>query len=260
MQIDLSGKVSVVTGGASGIGLASARALVACGSRVTVLDANREGQAAAQEIGADFVQADVKDEDAIEAIAADLFGRHGRVDCLITSAGVLQPPKAPDKLSFRIWDEVLAVHVRGTYICCSAFGARMARGDGGSIVTISSIAGMSTNRLYAYGPAKAAILQLTQSLAGEWGRSNVRVNSVAPGFTDTPALERGINRGSINREKLEQANALGRLATADEVAASVVFLASDLSSATTGAVLAVDCGHLSASGWEIYGGTGGRRS
>lgn len=260
MHIDLSGKVSVVTGGASGIGLASAKALVDCGSQVTVLDANPQGQEAAEAIGAEFVQANVKDEDAIEAIAGELFARHGRVDCLITSAGVLQPPKAPDKLSFRIWDEVLAVHVRGTYVCCSAFGARMAKGEGGAIVTISSIAGMSTNRLYAYGPAKAAILQLTASLAGEWGRSNVRVNSVAPGFTETPALERGISRGSINREKLEQANAMGRLATAEEVAASVVFLASDLSSATTGAVLAVDCGHLAASGWEIYASKGGSAS
>ena len=150
------------------------------------------------------------------------------------------------------------MHVRGTYNCCSAFGSRMAGAGGGAIVTISSIAGMSSNRLYAYGPAKAAILQLTASLAGEWGRAGVRVNSVAPGFTETPALERGISRGSIDRGKLEQANALGRLATAEEVAASVVFLASDLSSATTGAILPVECGHLAAAGWEIYRGTGSR--
>ena len=100
---------------------------------------------------------------------------------------------------------------------------------------------------------------MTQGLAAEWGRSNVRVNSVAPGFTETPALERGLKRGSVCRDRLTAANCLGRLAAAGEVAASVVFLASDLSSATTGATLPVDCGHLAAAGWEAYGGLEGER-
>ncbi|MCP4315520.1 MAG: SDR family oxidoreductase [Hyphomicrobiales bacterium] len=254
MQIELTGKVSVVTGGASGIGLACAKALIGCGSQVTILDTNSQGRSAAAEIGAKFIAVNIKDEDTVEKVAAEIGAGRGGADILVTAAGVLQPPKPPENLNWLIWDEVQAVHVRGTYVCCRAFGSKMAARKSGSIVTISSVAGMSSGPLHAYGPAKAAIIQLTAGLAGEWGRSNVRVNSVAPGFTDTPALERGIKRGSINRGQLESANAMGRLASADEVAASVVFLASDLSSATTGAVLPVDCGHLAAAGWQAYGG------
>lgn len=254
MQIDLTGKVSVVTGGASGIGLACARALIGCGSQVTILDNNSHGRSVADEIGAQFIAVNIKDEDAVDKVAGETGAGQGGADILVTAAGVLQPPRPPDKLNWLIWDEVQAVHVRGTYVCCRAFGTKMAERKSGSIVTISSIAGMSSGPLHAYGPAKAAIIQLTVGLAAEWGRSNVRVNSVAPGFTDTPALERGIQRGSVNRDRLESANAMGRLASSDEIAASVVFLASDLSSATTGAVLPVDCGHLAAAGWEAYGG------
>ena len=254
MQVDLTGKVSVVTGGASGIGLACAKAMTECGSQVTVLDCNSRAKSAVHEIGADFIAVNIKDEDAIDRIEAEIGAERGGADILVTCAGLLQPPQSPEKLNWLIWDEMLAVNVRGTYVCCRAFGSGMARRGGGSIVTISSIAGLSSGPFHAYGPAKAAVAHMTVGLAAEWGPSNVRVNCVAPGFTETPALNHGINRGSIDPEKIKASNAMGRLASASEIANSIVFLASDLSSATTGVVLPVDCGHLAAAGWEAYGG------
>src|SRR5690606_23242291 len=101
-----------------------------------------------------------------------------------------QRPLPPETLSWKEWDLVQRVHLRGTYACCRSVGNRMAVRGRGSIVTISSISGMRSAPLHSYGPAKAGIISLSECLAAEWGPKGMRVNSVAPGFTHTPALER----------------------------------------------------------------------
>ena len=132
----------------------------------------------------------------------------------------------------------------------------MAERGQGSIVTIASIAAFEPGPLVVYGPAKAAVVALTRALAGAWGRYGVRVNAVAPGFVRTPALERGLAFSKVDESQLAASTALGRLATADEIADAIAFLASDAAAAITGVVLPVDAGHLLAGGFAPFGGFG----
>ena len=130
----------------------------------------------------------------------------------------------------------------------------MARRGGGSIVNIASIAGSRSGPLHAYGPAKAAVISLTECLAAEWGRSGVRVNAVSPGFTLTPAVMKSFELGVLDKNAIEQSTALGRLINVEEIAAAVGFLASPSGSAITGVNLPVDAGFLVATSWQAYGG------
>ncbi|MGD9861893.1 MAG: SDR family NAD(P)-dependent oxidoreductase [Pseudodonghicola sp.] len=247
---------AVITGGGSGIGLATARLLRAQGARVTILDLTEAAAPAAAEIGAAFLPADVTDAAAIEAIAAQLEADRPPT-ILVTCAGVLQRTLPPETLSWGEWDRMIAVHLRGTYACCRSFGARMAARRAGAIVTVASVAGVGTGPLHAYGPAKAAIAHLSKGLAAEWGPRGVRVNSVAPGFTETPALDRGLTAGALEAARLEGASALGRLVAPSEVAEAIAFLAGPRGSAITGVVLPVDAGYLVAGDWAAYGGLRG---
>lgn len=250
---------AVISGGGSGIGLATAQRLIQAGSRVTVLDLAGPGEAAAAGIGVDFFEADVTQEDCIEEIAAVLENRAAAdggpaPDALVTCAGVLQRTLPPETLSWAEWDRMIAVHLRGTYACCRSFGGRMAVRGVGAIVTVSSVAGIASGPLHGYGPAKAAIAHLAKTLAAEWGPSGVRVNAVAPGFTSTPALERGLAAGALEAERLARGAALQRLVAAEEIADAIAFLAGPAASAITGVVLPVDAGYLVAGDWAAYGG------
>lgn len=254
MELGLGGRVALVTGGASGIGLACAERLRGAGAEVVIADRNAAVKSIADGRGCRGVSLDVADEQAVEAIAADLAQSGAMPTILVTCAGVLQRTLPPETLSWSEWDMVQRIHVRGTYACCRAFGSRMAAAAGGAIVTVSSVAGLRSAPLHSYGPAKAAVAAMTQNLAAEWGRRGVRVNCVAPGFTHTPALERGFETHTLTRDRLETLSALGRLVRPDEIAAAILYLASDMASAVTGAVLPVDAGLLAGSDWEAYGG------
>lgn len=254
MQIDLRGARALITGGASGIGLACAQAFQSAGASVTIADRSPDGAGTAATIGVEFVPLDVGDEDAVEAVANALHAQGRAPTVLVTCAGVLQRTLPPGELSWKEWDRVTRIHLRGTYACCRSFGTRMATAGHGSIVTISSVSGLRSGPLHAYGPAKAAVAHLSTCLAAEWGRKGVRVNSVAPGFTRTPALDRGLADGTLDESVMRGQTALGRMIRADEIAAAVVFLASPLASAITGTVLPVDAGYMVASDWGVYGG------
>ncbi|MFA7666915.1 MAG: SDR family oxidoreductase [Burkholderiaceae bacterium] len=255
LPIDLSGKHAVITGAASGIGFACARLFAAAGGRVVIADRNAEAaEQVAAELGGIALPMDVGDEASVDDAAARLAGRIGPVDILVNSAGVLQRTLPPDQLSLREWDFVTRIDLRGTYLCCARFGSQMAERGAGAIVNIASVAGMRSGPLHAYGPAKAGVISLTECLAGEWGPKGVRVNSVAPGFTQTPALDRGFETRTLDEQSLERSAALGRLVAADEIARAVLFLASDWASAITGVNLAVDAGYLVAGSWASYGG------
>lgn len=251
--MDASGQHAVITGGGSGIGLATARLFRALGAQVTIIDFSDGAEGAAAEIGAAFRRADVTDEEAIEALAEELEERTPPT-ILVTCAGVLQRMLRPEDLGWREWDRMIAVHLRGTYACCRSFGGRMARRRRGAIVTISSVAGIGTGPLHGYGPAKAAIAHLSKGLAAEWGPAGVRVNSVAPGFTQTPALALGVSAGALDIERLKKSTALGRLVDPEDIAAAVAFLSGPGSASITGVVLPVDAGYLIAGDWEVYGG------
>lgn len=253
--IDLSGKLALVTGGASGIGLACARRLAMAGARVVVADRNaRAAQETALDLSGVGIEADIGDEESVKQLAADIHAQLGVPDILVNSAGVLQRTLPPDKLSIKEWDFVARVDLRGTYLCCASFGTEMARRGSGCIVNIASVAGMRSGPLHSYGPAKAGVINLTECLASEWGPAGVRVNCISPGFTQTPALEKGFTTHTLAPEELERSSALGRLVTADEIAGAALFLCSPLASAVTGVNLPVDAGYLVATPWAAYGG------
>lgn len=245
--------VTLVTGGSSGIGAAVARRALDAGHRVIIFD-RAEPPEALRRDDVVFHKVDVADPDAIESIAVALERAENLPDGLVTCAGVLQRPLPPDQLTWKEWDLVQDIHVRGAYACCKSFGARMAARGGGAIVTISSVAGLQSSPLHSYGPAKAAIAHLTRTLAMEWGRHGVRVNCVAPGFTKTPALDRGIANRTLTPTQLEAQSALGRLVAPEEIAEAIHFLLSPAASAITGIVLPVDAGNLVATPWAAYSG------
>ncbi len=247
--------IAVVTGGASGIGAASCRELAARGAMVVALDRDigRAGAVAA-EIGGRAWSADVADEDAMGRAAEAIEKEIGPVDMLVNSAGVIQRPVRPTEMTMAVYDDITRVDQRGTYVSCVAFGRLMLARRRGAIVNIASVAGMRSMPLHAYGPAKAAVISMTECLAAEWGPAQVRVNCVSPGYTRTPALQTAIDRGERDPSSLADNSALGRLVEPSEIARVVAFLCSPLASAVTGVNLPVDCGWLVAPSWHTYGG------
>lgn len=256
MGLASSGRVSVVTGGASGIGEACVRQLAATTSTmVVVLDRDLDkARAVADKVGGRAYAGDVGDAAALDACAVTIERECGPVDVLVNSAGILQKPQRPHDLPMAVWDDVVRVDQRGTYVASVAFAHAMIARRRGSIVNIASIAGMRSMPLHAYAPAKAAVIAMTECLAAEWGPSGVRVNAVSPGFTLTPALQEAIDRGERDTAQLTVNAALRRLVTPDEIARVVAFLASDAASAMTGANVQVDCGWLAGTSWSTYGG------
>lgn len=255
MKIDLTGRSALVTGGARGIGYACAELLRSAGAAVVIADRDEEAMnESAKALDCHRTVMDVGDEQSVESARHAAEGLVGPIDILVNCAGVLQRTLPPDKLSLKEWDFVSRIDMRGTYLCCATFGSAMAKAGRGAIVNIASVAGMRSGPLHAYGPAKAGVISLTECLASEWGPSGVRVNAVSPGFTLTPALERGFQTQTLSESCLEKHAALGRLVAAHEIAQAVVFLVSDMASAITGVNLPVDAGHLVAAPWVAYGG------
>lgn len=246
--------VAVVTGGASGIGAACCRELVARGAKIAVLDRDERAHAVAREVNGRGWIADVADEPAMQRTAEAIEAELGPVAMLVNSAGVIQVPVPPERLSMAVWDEVVRVDQRGTYVASVVFGVRMAARRRGSIVNIASIAGMRSMPLHTYSPAKAAVISMTECLAAEWGPANVRVNAVSPGYTRTPALQDAIDKGEREVSRLETNAALGRMVEPADIARAVAFLSSDDAAAITGVNLPVDCGWLVAGSWHTYGG------
>lgn len=254
--MDFSGKKAVVSGGASGLGQAAAATLAARGAHCFILD--RDAEALARTVREHPalipILVDVADKkataDAVYRIASD----NRPIDILVSAAGTLDAPRRPERCSDRTWDRSFVANFEAARIVCELVGRQMITRGHGSIVIVTSVAGLQPGPLAAYGPAKAAQIALTKALAGGWGRNGVRVNAVAPGHVRTPGLERGLAFGVINEQHLSRSTALGRLATAEDVANVIAFLASDLAAGITGALVPVDAGQLLAGGWAPYGG------
>ncbi|MEY3183435.1 MAG: hypothetical protein RLZZ613_123, partial [Pseudomonadota bacterium] len=185
-----AGESVVVTGGASGIGLACVELLLQRGANVHVIDL--PGRWELHEARWPQVKAfacDVADDQALMATAALIEAKHGPVGALVNSAGILQPRLSPEALPIELWDRVIAIDQRGTYLACVAFSQGMLARKRGAIVNIASITAERAVPLHAYAPAKAAVVSITQCLAAEWGRQGIRVNAVSPGYTLTEALQ-----------------------------------------------------------------------
>jgi NAD(P)-dependent dehydrogenase (short-subunit alcohol dehydrogenase family) len=254
-QGQLSGRVAVVTGGASGIGAAVVRAFAEAGGCGAALD--RAGGSAASPAGFDVpdgwlaLTADVRDARALESAFATVTRTFGRLDVVVANAGIVPPWTTVATMSPEEWDEVFAVNARGVMLTVRE-AVRSIRG-GGSIIAMSSVSGWKGDaHVPAYVASKHAVVGLVRSVALEVGRQGIRVSAVGPGPVATEALlsrmaARSVAGGAAVEEALRQASeptALGRMATVEEVADAVLFLACDLSSGITGQLLRVDAGVL----------------
>ncbi len=232
--------VAFVTGAGAGIGRAIARRFAEEGADIAAVDidgpAAEETAALVRVLGrrAEAIRADVASLDDVEAAARRALEAFGRIDVLVNNAGVTRDAVI-SKMSEADWDLVIDVHLKGTFLCTRAVAPRMRDAGRGAIVNISSISGKIGNIGQAnYSSAKAGMVALTKVTAREYARHGVRANAIQPGLIGTPpTLERG-------EEKLRQAAAdtpMGRIGTPEEVAAVALFLASDMASFVTGAVI-----------------------
>jgi NAD(P)-dependent dehydrogenase (short-subunit alcohol dehydrogenase family) len=239
----LDGKVAVVTGGHRGIGLALARALGEAGARVAVAARDPDAaQAAAAGVGAVAVRADVTEPASVQVMLERVTSELGPVDVLVNNAGVCFHRPALE-VRDEEWRAVWDVNVDGVWNCSRIVGAQMIGRGHGVIVNLGSISAMIVNRPQmqpAYNASKAAVHQLTKSLAAEWARHGVRVNALAPGYVKTEMAPVDDPR---YKPLWVDDPPMGRYALPQELGPSVVYLASDASSFMTGSVLVVDGGY-----------------
>ena len=247
----LDGKVALVTGGGSGIGGAAAAALAGAGAAVAILDLDpaRAG-AVAEELAAAGHRAtahpaDVTDEASVERAVEAAAARHGGIDILVNSAGI-GIRRAAVELPLADWDKVVAVNLTGTFLCSRAAARHMLRRGGGAIVNLASIMGFSGGGVYpnvSYQATKGAVVNMTRALAVEWASAGIRVNAVAPTWVRTNLTAPLLDQPGIV-ERIAALTPLGRLATPDEIAWAILYLASPAAAMVTGHTLAVDGGFL----------------
>ena len=250
----VAGKVALVTGAASGIGLATSRMLAGQGALVAMADIALEPCEDAaralrgQGLHADACELDVTDEDSWKSVIGTLRSDRGRLDILVNNAGVGTGGSIEDA-TLEEWRAVHAVNAEGPFLGCKYGIALMKEsGDGGSIINVSSVAGIiGAPQLAAYCSSKGAVKLLTKSVALHCARQGygIRCNSVHPSYTDTPMVTRMVQEHHSPeryRSRLEGASPTGRLGRPDDVAAAILYLASDESAFTTGSEIIVDGG------------------
>ena len=238
------GKVIVVTGGSRGIGEAIVRRAVSEGALGVVADIGDPGMPVD---GVRYVRTDVTDRASVEAMFSSIDATEGGVDILVNNAGI-QRVGLTETFDPVVWEQVVATHLTGTFHC-SAMAIRSMRGrGGGSIVQIASVAGfIALPGRGPYSAAKAAMMGLSRVMAVEVADLGIRVNAVAPGYTRTALIDQGLRDGSIREEAMLAEVPMRRLATPDEIAGTVLFLASDDAAYITGQTIIVD------GGWSILG-------
>ena len=248
-QFSLTDRTALVTGGASGIGLAAAQRFLEAGARVVIGDLNRdESRKAVQSLGdkgfeLESLEMDVSDEDSIINVFNVVRKTHGSIDVLVNSAGTGARMDATE-LPLKLWQKVMDVNLTGCFLCSREAAGSMLEQGSGSIVNVASIMGLVGGGIYpnpAYQTSKGGVVNLTRTLALDWAKLGIRVNAVAPAFLRTP-LTQGLLEEPGMEQKLLERTPMGRLVEPSEVADAILFLASDASSMITGHTLPVDGG------------------
>ncbi len=243
----VEGKTALVTGAASGIGRATALALAREGARVVVADLDESGGestvTAIREQGgeAHFLPTDVTSESQVEALVAGTVERFGRVDCAVNNAGTAGPSGTIASISIDDWNRILAINLTGTFLCLKYELPVMQEQAAGSIVNMSSGAGViAVPWLAPYCASKHGVLGLTKSAAVENARTGVRVNAICPGSTDTPMIRSAMADNPSLEKLIVSRMPGGRLGLAEEIAEAAVWLCSDRASFVSGESMLVD--------------------
>ena len=243
----LEGKVALISGGARGMGATEARMFAQEGARVVIGDIleeeGRQTEAAINESGGEcvFVRLDVTDESAWESAVATTVDRFGKLDILVNNAGI-GIVNTVENTSSEEWDLVMDINAKGVFLGTKAAIPAMRDAGGGSVVNISSIAGITGGRTSSYAASKGAVRLLTKSTAIQYAREGIRCNSVHPGVIDTPMTQPIMLNSAAGREEHAARHPMNRIGEPEDIAYGVLFLASDEASFMTGSELVIDGG------------------
>lgn len=250
----LQDKVAVVTGAAGGIGRATAILFAQEGARVVIGDVDQKGgQSAVEEIKdlggeATFVVCDVAKEADVIHLIETAKRKYSGLNTIFNNAGIEQPATPSHEVSEELFDRVMGINLKGTFFGCKHAIPLLREAGGGTIVNNSSVSAFANvGGNISYGASKGAIMSLTRILAIEYAKDNIRVNAICPGVIDTPMNQRNLERATDQeaiRKKWMEATPLERMGTPEEVARAVLYLASDMSSFTTGIGLLIDGGRV----------------
>lgn len=245
----LENKVAVITGGASGIGRASAIRLAQDGAKIAVSDVNVEGGEETVElvkqVGSDafFIKCDVAKESDVETMINATIERFGQLDIALNNAGVGGMMTNADQLEEHVWDFVMNINLKGVWLCIKHELPHMLKNGSGSIINVASLAGLLGFRSNAvYAASKHGVIGLTKSVALEYARLGIRVNAICPGFTETPMVTDMIEEVPRMGDFTRKSSPMRRLGHVEEIAEAVFYLASDMSSFVNGHSLTLDGG------------------
>jgi len=246
---DLTGKVAIVTGGSKGLGKAMALGMADAGADIVLVSRTlKDLEIVAEEIRAKGRQAlpipaDVSKNADIERMVKEVIEKFKKIDILVNNTGV-SGDKPVLKMEEEYWDYVMAVNLKGPFLCSKAVGAEMAKRKKGKIINISSITySLAIPNMTSYCASKAGLVQFTKTLALEWVKHNIQVNAICPGYFRTP-MNQEFFASDAGKRIIEQTLPLKRLGEPEELVGSVIFFASEASNFITGAVLVVDGGQI----------------
>lgn len=251
-QFKLDGKVAIVTGGAMGLGKAMATALAQAGADIVIADINEEiADNTAKEISetenveAIALKVDVTNPDAVNQMVEEVTKQFNKIDILVNNAGMTINAKA-EEMSFEDWNKVINLNLNGIFLVAQSVGRVMIKQGYGSIINTSSMSGLIANKPQeqcSYNASKAGVIMLTKSLAMEWSKYNIKVNTIAPGYMKTELTKPFFDQGGEMIEDWMVFTPMGRPGTPNELGGIVVYLASDASSFAQGSVFTIDGGY-----------------
>ena len=240
----LQDRVAVITGGAGGIGLETAKAMQQHGARVVISDINStKGETVAKELGIEFFPGDLTRSVNVANLANYVLEQHGRIDIAFNNAGIAHSVAA-EECTDEQWLTVVHINLNAVFYCCREFGRAMLAQGRGSIINTASMSGLISNNPQpqcAYNAAKAGVIMLTKSLAGEWAKRGVRVNSISPGYINTPMTPRDQIRPDWY-ELWMKFSPMDRIGEPQEIADLILFLASSRAGWITGVTYSIDGG------------------